>query len=504
MKVLITGASGFVGRRLCQYLQGLDLELVGTSRKKIEIDGVKTEVVGELSEETNWENALRGVDTVVHLAARVHIMDDSVENPKLEYLKANFLGTKKLVQDAIALGAKKFVFISTIKVNGEGKESAYTEEDQPETQDPYGASKLEAENYLLSEEITSKIEVLILRPPLIYGPGVRANFQMLVKIISSGFFIPFNPEKNVRSMVYIDNFCSIIKSAISYNGDFPQVFLASDGGNFSTSKLIRSIGSSFGRKYPILPIPDSLMLFLLSIVGKKSVADRLYGSLWIDNSKLKKVLNWSPEVGPEEAIKITSRSFFVSKGSPGFLKRFFDLALALIATMILLVPFLILCLIVRLTSKGPALYWSKRVGKNNTIFLMPKFRTMRLDTPVVATHLLTDSQSFLTPPGSYLRKMSLDEIPQLISIWKGDMSFVGPRPALYNQDDLVELRTQKGVHKLIPGLTGWAQINGRDEISIPEKVKYDEEYLYRRSMVTDVKIFILTFKKILLKEGITH
>lgn len=186
------------------------------------------------------------------------------------------------------------------------------------------------------------------------------------------------------------------------------------------------------------------------------------------------------------------------------MKRIFDIALTLIAGMVLLLPLVGTALLVRLTSKGPALYWSDRVGRNNRIFRMPKFRSMRIDTPAVATHLLSDPDSYITPIGSFIRKSSLDELPQLWSILTGDMSFVGPRPALYNQDDLIALRTEKGVHLLVPGLTGWAQVNGRDELPIPAKVALDAEYLRRRSMWFDMQIIWLTFVKVLCRDGVSH
>lgn len=186
------------------------------------------------------------------------------------------------------------------------------------------------------------------------------------------------------------------------------------------------------------------------------------------------------------------------------MKRIFDLSLALVVALMLALPILLIALLVRLTSPGPAVYWSDRVGLHNKIFTMPKFRTMRVDTPAVATHLLTDPEQFLTPIGSFLRKSSLDELPQLWSILKGDMSFVGPRPALFNQDDLIALRTNCNVDKIKPGLTGWAQINGRDEIPIPQKVKLDAEYLTRQSCWFDIKILLLTLKKVIKKDGVTH
>jgi O-antigen biosynthesis protein WbqP len=186
------------------------------------------------------------------------------------------------------------------------------------------------------------------------------------------------------------------------------------------------------------------------------------------------------------------------------MKRLFDLFMALIAAFFLLVPICIVAILVKVTSKGAIFYWSDRVGINNTIFKMPKFRSMKTDTPAVATHLLEDPQSVLTPIGDFLRKSSVDELPQLWSILKGDMSFVGPRPALFNQDDLITLRTKRGVHKLQPGLTGWAQVNGRDELPIPQKVALDVEYLQRRTFSLDLKILWMTFLKVLHREGVSH
>ncbi len=186
------------------------------------------------------------------------------------------------------------------------------------------------------------------------------------------------------------------------------------------------------------------------------------------------------------------------------MKRLFDFVLALIATTVFVIPFALLAVGVKLTSSGPVLYWSNRIGRSNQIFLMPKFRSMRIDTPAVATHLLKDPQRHLTPIGGFLRRTSLDELPQLWSILKGDMSFVGPRPALYNQDDLITLRTQFGVDALTPGLTGWAQVNGRDELSIPDKVRLDVEYLRRQSFIFDLKILWITFLRVIRRQGVSH
>jgi O-antigen biosynthesis protein WbqP len=186
------------------------------------------------------------------------------------------------------------------------------------------------------------------------------------------------------------------------------------------------------------------------------------------------------------------------------MKRAFDLTLVCIVTLILAIPIVLVALLVKVTSPGPVLYWSRRIGRYNRDFLMPKFRSMREGTPQLATHLLTDPAAYLTPIGSLIRRTSLDELPQLWSIWRGDMSFVGPRPALFNQDDLITARTALNVHQLVPGLTGWAQVNGRDDLPIPEKVTLDAEYQRRQSFLFDLRILWMTGINVLGGKGVSH
>ena len=186
------------------------------------------------------------------------------------------------------------------------------------------------------------------------------------------------------------------------------------------------------------------------------------------------------------------------------MKRIFDLLLGVLLSVLLVIPMLLIFIAVRISSKGPALYWSYRVGKNNKIFKMPKYRSMLIETPTVATHLLNNPVSYLSPIGGFLRLTSLDELPQLFSILKGDMSFVGPRPALFNQEDLIALRTKQGIDKLVPGVTGWAQVNGRDELSIPEKLALDVVYMQRQSFWFDMKILWMTFLKVIKRDGVSH
>jgi len=186
------------------------------------------------------------------------------------------------------------------------------------------------------------------------------------------------------------------------------------------------------------------------------------------------------------------------------MKRIFDLFTAIILLVLLIIPMLLISIAIRLTSKGPALYWSDRVGYNNKIFKMAKFRSMFINTPIIASHLLENPDLYLSPIGGFLRRYSLDELPQLFSVLNGNMSFVGPRPALYNQDDLIELRSKKGVHKILPGITGWAQVNGRDELSISDKVELDIHYLNRQSFWFDIKILWITFLKVIMRSGVSH
>ena len=186
------------------------------------------------------------------------------------------------------------------------------------------------------------------------------------------------------------------------------------------------------------------------------------------------------------------------------MKRIFDLLLGVVIMALFIIPMLLILIVICFSTKGPALYWSERVGKNNKIFKMPKFRSMLVDTPPLATHLLNNPDSYLSPIGAFLRHSSLDELPQLFSVLKGDMSFVGPRPALFNQDDLIFLRTEKGVDKLLPGITGWAQVNGRDELSIQDKVKFDAEYLDYQTFWFDIKILWLTLLKVIKRDNVRH
>jgi lipopolysaccharide/colanic/teichoic acid biosynthesis glycosyltransferase/nucleoside-diphosphate-sugar epimerase len=507
--ILVTGASGFVGGALCA-------DLVNRSPLRISVrDKSKTELFenvdtleASLSPDQDWSHALSGVSVVVHCAARVHVMNDKAANPLLEFRRVNVDGTLNLARQAAKAGARRFVFISSIKVNGEFTAIGhpFIADQMPMPTDPYGVSKYEAEMGLMALAKKTGMDVAIIRSPLVYGPGVKANFLSMMSWLQRGFPLPLGGvTKNRRSFVYIDNLVSLIVTCINHPAAANQTFLVSDDEDLSTARLLDLMALALGRSSKLIAIPSPLIALGVRLIGGENVAKRLCGSLQLDVKKTKDLLGWSPPVSVDEGLRETAAYF--KKCNLEYvcsMKRLFDLTSAVFIAIMLALPILAIAIVVRFTSSGPSLYWSNRVGRNNRIFRMPKFRTMQVGTPAVATHLLSDSGQYLTPVGSFLRKSSLDELPQLWSIFVGDMSFVGPRPALFNQDDLIALRTQYGIDKLVPGLTGWAQVNGRDELSIPLKVQYEVEYLQKQSFWFDMKILGLTFLKVVRRAGVSH
>jgi O-antigen biosynthesis protein WbqP len=348
------------------------------------------------------------------------------------------------------------------------------------------------------------MEVVVVRPTLVYGPGVKANFLNMMKTIFRSIPLPLASITNKRSLIFIGNLVDALIACASHPAAAGQTYLVSDGEDVSTPELIRRTAIALGATSRIFHFPVLALRHVGNLIGKGTAINRLTGTLVVDSSKIQEELGWAPPYTMDEGLRLTAEWFKYEKRQGNTMKRSFDLACSFVACVLLAIPMLFAALAVKITSTGPILYWSDRIGKNNAIFKMPKFRTMRVDTPAVATHLLGDPDRWLTPVGRFLRISSLDELPQLYNIITGEMSIVGPRPALFNQYDLIELRTQKGIHSLTPGLTGWAQINGRDELSIPLKVEFDEWYLRNCSFSLDLKIIVWTFIKVMSKEGVTH
>lgn len=304
-RVLVTGASGFIGRNLCAFLKKSGYFVRGTGRRDgHDISWVNEYIqVGEINEKTNWQPALAGVDTVIHLAARVHIMRENAADSLEEFRRVNALGTKHLARMAVEAGVKRFIFTSSVKVNGEGRQAPYTEEDVPAPEDAYGVSKLEAEQVLAQIAAETGFEVTILRLPLVYGPGVKANFRNLIKLVSCRLPIPFKSIKNRRSFLYIGNLIDVIMICLRDPKAVGQTFLVSDGQDVAVPDLIRIIAKAMGKRAILFSLPLGLLKMLCKIVGKTEVLEKLTGSLCVDIGKIRNLLNWNPPFTIEEGIK---------------------------------------------------------------------------------------------------------------------------------------------------------------------------------------------------------
>lgn len=315
-RVLVTGANGFVGKAACHILLKNEYAVRGAVRSYESIkylpDGVEPCVIGEIGPDTDWEKALNDVDAIVHLAGRAHVMKETVADSFAEYYRINTLGTEHLARIALKCGVSRFIYISSIKVNGEytkpdsnGKMRCFFEESIPDPQDYYAISKWKAEEVLHKIKEESGLEIVILRPPLIYGPGVKANFLYLLKMVELGMLFPFGSVKNIRSFIYLGNFIDIISRCITDPAAAGQTFLVSDGQDVSTPDLIRKIGQATGCKSVLVPFPVGALKFLGKVSGRTREIERLTNSLCVDNRKIRKILNWNPPYTLEQGIKLT-------------------------------------------------------------------------------------------------------------------------------------------------------------------------------------------------------
>ena len=309
MNILVTGASGFVGKSLTAELfrQGYAIGAAVRSTES-QINNVEVVVVGEIDGNTDWTNALRSVDVVIHLAARVHVMKENFANPLAEFRKVNVEGTQQLAQSAVNAGVKIFVYVSSVKVNGEQTGlSPFTELDIPNPQDPYGVSKWEAEQGLKRIAEETSMEVVIIRPPLVYGAGVKANFASMMRVVKRGIPLPFGAIRNKRSFVYVENLVSFILLCIDHPAAANQTFLVSDGHDISTTVLLRGCAQALGVKPRLLPIPQRLIEVCAAIIGKRDVAQRLCGNLQVDITKARTLLGWTPPISVTDGLKATAQ-----------------------------------------------------------------------------------------------------------------------------------------------------------------------------------------------------
>jgi nucleoside-diphosphate-sugar epimerase len=309
MKILVTGANGFVGKFLCDELfqQGFSVRAGGRSANSA-IATVETVIIGAIDSETDWSNALQDIDVVIHLAARVHVMADDAVDPLEVYRKVNTLGTLNLAQQAVEQGVKRFIFLSSIKVNGEHTEldKPFNENDIPNPQDNYGLSKYEAEQGLFLIAQKTEMDIVVIRPPLIYGSGVKANFARMMNVVKRGIPLPFGAIYNKRSVVYMGNLVSLILRCIDHPAAANQVFLVSDGCDISTTELLRACATALGVKARLLPMPQTWIESGASLLGKQAIVQRLCGSLQVDITKAKQHLGWSPPFQLAEGLKLTT------------------------------------------------------------------------------------------------------------------------------------------------------------------------------------------------------
>lgn len=311
MKVLITGANGFIGQALCPVMSQSGLSVRSVVRKKDNrlVIHCETIEVGDIGPQTDWQKALTGVDTIVHLAGRAHIMNDKSDDSLGVFRKVNVFGTERLARTAAFAGVKRFIFVSSIKVNGEGIARPYTENDSFKPQDAYGISKMEAEQALACIASETGMQMVILRLPLVYGPGVKANFKNLIKLAASGMPLPFKGINNRRSFIYLGNLVGAIITCVIHPKAAGETFMVSDGQDISTPDLIRMIAFAMNKKPLLFYLHPGILNMLCKIFAKDAVARKLTGSLFIDSSKIRNLLGWKPPFSLEEGIKETVRHY---------------------------------------------------------------------------------------------------------------------------------------------------------------------------------------------------
>lgn len=464
----------------------------------------------------DWDPLLTGVDHIVYLAARVHVMNDTHPDPLAAYRAINRDAPLSLAEAAVRCGVRRFVYLSSIKVNGEASERPLTEEDAPQPTDPYGVSKWEAEQALLSLGRSSGLEVVVLRPPLVYGPGVKANFMALARAAGRGWPLPLGAVRNRRSLVYVENLADLIALTLEHPDAAQQVFLVSDGEDLSTAELTRRLAEAQGRMARLPAVPVSLMRLAGRLTGRGAVVDRLLGSLQVSSGKARRQLGWVAPFPVWQALARTGASL-VNTG-PGGAPRLVRLsarqrlylgvrgplerAAAGLLLLLLSPVMLLIALLIRLDSPGPVLFLQERAGRRHQPFTIYKFRTMRQGTPHLSTEdMVKSGMNPVTPLGAMLRRTSLDELPQLLNVLRGDMSLIGPRPALMTQTPVLTLRQAAGVDRLAPGITGYAQVTGRDDLTDEEKVARDAAYLRGLGPRMDLRIVALTLNSVLHGTG---
>ncbi len=494
--ILVTGATGFVGRALVNSLLLNGQSVVALVRhldntKLPQNANLQWKTVDSIDNQTLWQPILQGVNTIVHCAARTHAMKECESDVLEAYTAVNVIGTLNLARQAAAGGVERFVFISSIKVNGDISFSGkpFTEESSFLSLDSYGRSKAEAEQALLNLATQSGMEVVIIRPPLVYGPGVKGNFAAMVKVVQRGIPLPLGAVHNQRSLLALDNLVSLLLLCADLTLSpkaANQVFVVADGEDVSTTSLLRKVAQAAGKPSRLLPVPSVLLRAWFRLLGKRAVADRLLGNLQVDATKARTLLGWRPVVTMDEQLT----SMFATPASYSRpLLRVLDIVFSATGLLVLWPVLLLVCVVVWFDTRSP-LFTQKRVGRYQQPFVLVKFRTMSPGTAHVASHMA--SSESITRLGAMLRRTKLDELPQLWNVLMGHMSLVGPRPGLFNQHDLTQARTAHCVYAARPGITGLAQVSGID-MSTPELLAQTDARMLREMSVRNYfKLIFLT------------
>lgn len=536
-KLFLTGASGFLGAAILREALRLKISVVATGRTLPDfLDGQFPQLHDEVRYfacdlvdgiEAKGNSLIQNCEVAIHAAGLAHQFGKSGAD-EAKFHDVNVVAACNVAHACGMAKMRRLVLVSSVGVYGPG-EGKRSELSPCNPRGFYSESKLACEREVSKVCESFGLELVILRMATIFGEGDRGNMQRLIETINQVPMPFIGNGKNLKSLIHVEDAASACVTA-SFASDLGanrisdashsshQLTFNVTNDPVSMVSIVHEIRQVLGKSDRIFKIPGFIFrvpLSCLSIVPfLGSFAKRISATIskWqnddaYDGSKFRKTFCFHPLIDFRAGIRRQVRDFqrrIVSERQPCFY-RGMDILLSIISLVALSVPMLAIALIVKFSSRGPILYTSSRYGRANKIFRMPKFRTMKVDAPQLATHLLGDPLVWLTPFGGVLRKLSLDELPQIFSVLKGDMSFVGPRPALFNQTDLILLRDFAGVTKLRPGITGWAQVNGRDELSIPEKVVYDQYYLERRSLGLYVKVVVRTLWQAAIGTGVaTH